>query len=117
MRIGLMLLIFSLLILQSKFDSEKNLNSIGNNQKAKALDSALVDSCIIHADTIIKHKEFPWAPNNDCKLSRYNIHGVIPAMYDSLIALSLENRLTNGLNLSKAKSNYHGPDYTENGIN
>lgn len=37
-------------------------------------------------------------------------------MRDSLVALSLEERLTNGFNPNELKSNYHGADYSSNGI-
>jgi len=117
MKNSLILILLSLLILSFRYSLEKISTTTDIIPNTNKIDNVLVRDSIIKTDTIITHQSFPWSLDNSCELGNYNVQGIIPAMHDSLKALSLEERLTNGFNPSSASSNYHGVDYTSNGIN
>jgi hypothetical protein len=111
--LSIVLLLFYLLV-----PPHKAVNASGTTDSSPTvhqLDGALEQDSIIIKDTTIIHQQFPWSSNHPCELGNYHVQGVIPAMHDALAALSLTERLTNGLNRSKARSNYHGVDYSSNG--
>lgn len=112
MKISLVLILLSFLIIQNFYTSKNKSITTDTTD----LDCIPLDECIDNTDTIITNQQFAWSPDHPCQLGNYNAQGIIPAMRDSLIALSLDKRLTNGFNSSKASSNYHGADYTANGI-
>lgn len=113
MKISLALILLTFLIFQNMFTLENILISTENNPNTNNKDSLILADSIVETEAI----NFPWSPNNSCELGNYNAQGIIPAMRDSLVKLSLEKRLTNGLNPSKASSNYHGMDFSSNEIN
>ena len=117
MKNSLLLIFLSLFILSFGYSLKKISTATTVRPNTNKVDSTLVRDSIIETDTIITHQPFPWSLDNSCELGNYKVQGIIPAMRDSLTALSLTERLTNSFNPSKASSNYHGVDYTSNGIN
>lgn len=117
MKNSLVLILLALLILSFSYSLGKMSTTTAISPITNKEDNVLVRDSTIKTDSIITHQSFPWSLNNSCQLGNYKVKGIIPAMRDSLTALSLGERLTNGFNPSKASSNYHGVDYTSNGIN
>lgn len=117
MKNSLVLILLALLILSFSYNLGKMSTTTDISRNTNKIDSLLVRDSTIKTDSILTHPPFPWSLDNSCQLGNYKVQGVIPAMLDTLTALSLAERLTNGFNPSKASSNYHGVDYTSNGIN
>jgi hypothetical protein len=111
--LSIVLLLFYLLVPQYKAENTSGTADISST--VHQLSDAVEQDSIIIKDTTIIQQPFPWSSDHPCELGNYNIQGVIPAMRDALDALSLTERLTNGLNRSEARSNYHGVDYILNG--
>ena len=116
MKNSLPLILLALLILSFSYSLEKLSTTTDIRPTTNKIDTLLVRDSMIKTDTIIAHQPFPWSSDNACELGNYSVQGIIPAMLDTLTALSLTERLTNGFNPSSASSNYHGADYTSNGI-
>ncbi|GEM_PF-4900495 len=118
MKNSLLLILLALLILSFSYSLEKRYTTTYIRPTTNNIDTTiLVRDSILKTDTIITHQAFPWSLDHACELGNYTVQGIIPAMLDTLTALSLTERLTNGFNPSSASSNYHGIDYTSNGIN
>ena len=109
------LIFLSFLILHFNCNSDKTPARISINTEDNKIDTILIDT-ITKKDTIAERQPYPWSSDHPCDLTAYDIEGLFPAMRDSLVALSLEERLTNGLNRSEARSNYHGVDFTLEGV-
>lgn len=118
MKNSLVLIPLALLILSFSYSLGKLSTTTDIRPTTNKIDTTiLVRDSMLKTDTIITHQAFPWSLDNACVLGNYTVQGIIPAMLDTLTALSLTERLTNGFNPSSASSNYHGIDYTSNGIN
>ncbi len=122
MKNSLVLVLLTLLILQCKHGPQKASMTTSTKEEVSKTGTASVQDTFITIDSIIKrnaiaiHKGFPWSSENPCDLENYNVQGVIPTLRDALVALSLEERLSNGFNPNEGRSNYHGVDYSTNGI-
>src|SRR2546425_8017181 len=59
---------------------------------------------------------FPWSPNQGCKLNPARPQGLHPEAYAALQSRSIAHRITQGINHSPESRNVHDTDGTMNGV-
>jgi hypothetical protein len=73
-------------------------------------------SVIASPEPAFASEKFPWAPEVRCNLNSSQPRGLHPEAYSALRNLSVQHRITQGINHSSSRGNVHDTDVTLSGV-